>query len=335
MYFMAEPRWDKGTGRSIGMGLGMLAMLAVAGSAFGASAGSSPAWLFYQEREDGWFWYEDPPPPEALPPADRNPPAAPVPSPAAAAPLSVEWLRTQLPVLRDRAIDSPTTENVRAYFYAQRIMMDRAQVFSDKAVEVVQSDPLLDENLRVPFASAAKASFLRASRDAQDDILRSVATKAGLWVFHDAACVHCASQVPVSNELAARYGFKVTYLSRQGQPVQGLDAAIAVRPEAGRQKRLGVTHTPAVMLVIPPSQFVLVAQGATPLNELSQRLVSAAHRQGLIDDETFERAEPTSRGILQTHTLDSDRVDWNDPGQWVPFLRDAILGTYSMKESAP
>ena len=92
--------------------------------------------------------------------------------------MSVEWLRANLPVLRDRAIDQPTQENVRAYYYAQRIMMDKAQVFSDVAREVTGTDPLLDENLRVPFASAAKAAQLRNANESKAAILEAVAAKA-------------------------------------------------------------------------------------------------------------------------------------------------------------
>jgi conjugal transfer pilus assembly protein TraF len=288
---------------------------------------------FYHGAEEGWFWYEDPRPIEEDQPSD--PPVAMPEGAAAPAPLSVEWLRTHLPRLRDRAIDSPTRENVQAYYYAQRIMMDRAQVFSDVAQDVVQSDPLLDENLRLPFASAARASLLRESKDAQTAVLKSLATKAGVWVFHDATCAHCASQVSVSNALVKNHGFRVTYLSRQGGPVPGLDASIPVRAEAGRQQRLGITHTPAVVLVVPPSQYVLVTQGALALSELEQRLVSAGHRQGLIDDGAFQRIEPTSRGIVQAHTLTEPSIDWNEPSQWVPYLREAISKTYALSGDVP
>ena len=56
---------------------------------------------------------------------------------------------------RDKAIDNPSPENVAAYYYLQRVMMDKAQRFTDMARRVVMSDPLLDENPRRPIATFA------------------------------------------------------------------------------------------------------------------------------------------------------------------------------------
>ena len=56
---------------------------------------------------------------------------------------------------RDKAIDNPSPENVAAYYYLQRVMMDKAQRFTDMARRVVMSDPLLDENQRRPIATFA------------------------------------------------------------------------------------------------------------------------------------------------------------------------------------
>ena len=83
---------------------------------------------FFQGKEEGWFWYKDP---KDLPvEAPTNPPLqAPAKSKAPAS-LSVEWLRKQMPVLLDQAIDSPTRENVEAYLYAQRLALDKSQRFS-------------------------------------------------------------------------------------------------------------------------------------------------------------------------------------------------------------
>ena len=119
---------------------------------------------FYEDRSEGWHWYEDPPPveeeelKEIVP---QSPVSAPSSTQESAEPMTTEWLRTMLPQLRDAAIDSPTNENVAAYFYAQRIMFDKAQVFSDKAQQVVNSDPLLDEDLRLPFARGSQSRDTR------------------------------------------------------------------------------------------------------------------------------------------------------------------------------
>jgi conjugal transfer pilus assembly protein TraF len=289
---------------------------------------------FYQNQAEGWFWYQDPAPAPDETDEPQPPQPAPVGAPPPPAPMSVEWLRANLPVLRDRAIDQPTQENVRAYYYAQRIMMDKAQVFSDVAREVTGTDPLLDENLRVPFASAAKASILRTADDAKARILASIAGKVGLWFFHDDRCEYCEKQVEPANALARVHGLKVVYLSRQGLPIRGLDPAIPVRAADGRFERLGVQYTPSVMLLVPPSGYYLIAQGYASLSALEDRIVHAAHRYGLVEERLYYDAVPTARGVLTANTTaPPDQIDWNSPDQWVPYLRTKIAETYGVGDA--
>jgi conjugal transfer pilus assembly protein TraF len=233
----------------------------------------------------------------------------------------------------DRAIDDPSESNVRAYYYAQRLMMDRAQAFSDVARRVTESDPLLDENLRVPFASAARAALYQNAKRSTGDILRSLEGRAAVWVFHDPACVYCTEQVRPINELVRRYGLTVEYVSKAGKSVPGLDSRIRVRLETGQFERLGVKVTPAVMLVIPPEGFHLVAQGFASLTELERRLVAVGHRAGLIDDEDYREAVPTARGVMLAQNApveERDAVDWDDPDAWVEYLQRMLSETYGM-----
>jgi conjugal transfer pilus assembly protein TraF len=303
--------------------------LVLASMAATAAPSEAPA-SFYTNKEDGWFWYEDPPPEREAPHPEQAEPAQ-APPASGPPPMSVEWLRTNLPILRDKAIDQPTNENVAAYFYAQRIMMDKAQVFSDKAREVTTTDPLLDENLRVPFASAAKTAQLRNSNESKKAILAAVAEKAGLWFFHDDTCQYCETQVPVANRIARLYGIPIVYLSRQGRSVRGLDPSIPVRAAEGRFERLGVTHTPSVMLLVPPNDYYLIAQGFVSLSSLEERIVNAAHRYGLVDERLYQDAVPTSRGVLQADASSGgDKVDWNAPDQWVPYLKTLLAETYGI-----
>ena len=128
---------------------------------FGVSDGRDPAAsvihdsTFYGDKERGWFWYEEPisddepvedvaPPPEPPPPKEikaEQPPA----KPAEAKPLSAEWFRKNMEKYRDKAIDEPTPENVSAYMYLQRVVLDKSEKFAQVTQQVVMSDPVLDE----------------------------------------------------------------------------------------------------------------------------------------------------------------------------------------------
>ena len=288
---------------------------------------------FYKERSDGWHWYEDPPPaPEEEPEVVPPPPGAP--SAAGPAPLSAEWMREMLPVLRDAAIDNPSNENVAAYFYAQRIMMDKAQVFSDVAQQVVTSDPLLDENLRLPFASAAKVSFLESANDAKKTILDSLSDKAGFWFFYDQYCPHCQDQVRPINEFAKRHGLTVQVIHKNGDTVANLDPSIAIRRADGQFETLGINFTPAVMMVVPPDGYYLISQGFTAYTTLVDRVIAAANQYGLVSEEEFYAAVPTAKGVLRADRVPKmEAVNWNDTGEWLPFIRQQIAETYGIDMS--
>ena len=46
-------------------------------------------------------------------------------------PFSAAWFREHMQSFMDKAIDEPTNENVRAYLYLQRVMMDKGSQFAD------------------------------------------------------------------------------------------------------------------------------------------------------------------------------------------------------------
>ncbi|MCX7100910.1 MAG: conjugal transfer protein TraF, partial [Methylobacter sp.] len=118
---------------------------------------------YYEDKERGWFWYEEPvldedvAEPEPLlpePPPIQEKKAEPEPAkPPEAKPLSAEWFRKNMEKYRDKAIDEPTPQNVSAYMYLQRVMLDKAEKFTEVSQQVVMSDPVLDENSRRPIAT--------------------------------------------------------------------------------------------------------------------------------------------------------------------------------------
>ena len=292
---------------------------------------------FWRDRERGWHWYEvmpvEEPPPE---PDDVPPPMSGQASPqadAGPAPLSAQWLRETLPELRDAAINDPTENNVRAYFYAQRIMMDRAQIFSDVAQTVVRNDPLLDENLRLPFASAARAATLASAEESKQAIIESLADKAGLWVFYDETCEFCAKQLQPLNRFVDRHQMEMRVISRQGRRLAALNPRVKVLADTGQFANLGINFTPAVMLVVPPEGFYLISQGFIDYTSLVDRLVAAAHQYGLISSQTYFAARPAARGVLEASSIDeTEQVDWNNTDSWVPFIQREIARVYGIED---
>ena len=288
---------------------------------------------FFEDREEGWHWYkQDPLPQEEEKKPPQPPTAGAAAPPTTTQPLSAAWMREMLPILRDAAVDNPTNQNVAAYFYAQRIMMDKAQNFSNVARQVVNSDPLLDENLRLPFASAAKVSFLQNADQAKRDILDELGEKVGFWFFFDETCMYCKQQVAPINQLAKRHNVVIEVIHKNGTAVAGLDPRIRVRKAEGQFETLKVNFTPAVMMVVPPDQFYLISQGFLAYDVLVDRIIAAAHQHGYIDQEQYFAAIPTEKGVLRADQVGGkEDVDWNNSEQWVPFIRQQLAKTYGIE----
>lgn len=74
-------------------------------------------------------------------------------------------------------------ENVRAYFLAQRIMLDKASRFTDMARLVTSTDPLIDESSRRSTSTFGAMDQSNAAADKSSLVVKDIATKADLSSF--------------------------------------------------------------------------------------------------------------------------------------------------------
>lgn len=289
------------------------------------SAWADPAGQpFFQGKEEGWFWYKDPKehPVQQLPPMSIPPLPA---KPKETEPLSVEWLKKQMPVLLDRAIDNPTRENVEAYLYAQRLAMDKSQRFAEMSQRVVYSDPFLDENNRVPIASFAKSSFLNGIDQAADAGLKHLSTVAGLWVFFDSRCQHCRVHAETIEAMRKKHGFVVKYISLDGKGLPNITAWV---PDLGQSGTLNVRMTPTTVLVAPPNHFLVVSQGVMAQTQLEERMLVAAESEDLLPQALLADVRRYDRGVLKAEDTRDAGVSGQDPAEWVKLLKDKLKARY-------
>lgn len=287
------------------------------------AGGQASADAYRKAKPQGWLWYEDdapkpvakpkpPPPPQA-----QSMPAAPASAPsvqAAPEPFSAAWVRAQLPVLLDRAMTNPTDENVRAYKYMSRLMVDMSMNFADASERVVRNDPMLDESVRFPLASMARAQALSQISQAKEGIIRDLSGKAGLWLFFDSKCHFCHSQYAVVQMLAKKYGLQVRYISTDGGIIGGMTAG-NLRFDLGgsRARALGIKLTPAVVLAAPPEQMAIVAHGAMSQSELEDKIVLAAIDMKLASPELTDLAKLQDRGVLTPQDIAKARRQIRNP----------------------
>ena len=264
-----------------------------------------PVRPFAGPAADGFFWYRDPkptPPPEEIPeptpappPVAEAPPEAPAPSstpPPGPAPFSSAWIREQMPIFLDRAIDDPTPENVSAYFALQRLTLDRSQRFAEVSQQVVMGQAMLDESFRRPLNTFGAMAQARTAQAERARVFGELKDKVGIWYFYRADCGYCVQQGPILKSLAKDYGFTITAISMDGRPPPSGDFP-GFANDQGQAAFLGVQATPAIFVVRPDTQEVVpISQGLINIGEFMDRAILASHKTGWITDEQYQLTKP-------------------------------------------
>jgi conjugal transfer pilus assembly protein TraF len=275
-------------------------------------------------------------PPEAAP----KPQAAPAPAPVAKTEtgkqaVTVEWLRTNYPKLEDRAINNPTEENVTAYLYAKRIILDKAQQFSDMVIKVNNQDPLLNENNRVPYASGGATTVRNANYLAQQQAVRELAKVGGAIVFVDGHCRFCDLEIPVMEGIRKTFGLEYIVVSIDGTVPKKFNGQVQI--DNGLFQKLGLKLTPSVVFVpnpkgykegIDPNMYLIIAQGFYAQDELAKQIAYAGHDSKLLTADTMRDLNVWERGVASTDDLRALKLDVSKPGTFKETLQPILIKQY-------
>ncbi|MCC9289584.1 conjugal transfer protein TraF [Pseudomonas aeruginosa] len=289
---------------------------------------------FYQDIERGWFWYEVPPPeqePEILEPA-RVPAARPQAERDASEPAapelprtgSVACIREMLRKLGDAAMDNPTKENVSAYLWANRIMMHKAERFSRRSAEVIRIDPLLDEDMRYPASIAASDALATAAGMQKESLLKLIAGSSPLMIFYNGNdCILCDQAQAAVSALEFRYGFTVMPVSMDGAPVPGGNYP-NTQYDTRLAELLGIISSPALAVVIPPNDVMIVSFSTVSMVTATTRISMAANEAGLISDQEYNATSRlNTMGLIEATILADGPPDaTNNPNEFVNRMRD-------------
>ncbi|MBQ9723767.1 MAG: conjugal transfer protein TraF [Neisseriaceae bacterium] len=236
-------------------------------------------------------------------------------------PFSVEWLREKMPILLDNAMNDPTEENVRAYKYVERVMMDMATNFADMSQKVVKNDPMLDESVRMPISAMARSSALYEIAQAKEAIIRDAASKTGLWFFFDSKCHFCGSQYQVIKLMEEKYGIRVQYISTDGGILDGMPKNKVRKDKENVAAQLGIKVLPAVVLAVPPETTAIISHGASSLGDLEEKTVIAAIDLKIAPQHLTNVAELRKRGIIRPEDLQQARNRMKDPNDTKELVR--------------
>lgn len=215
----------------------------------------------------GWNYYCDPsrqkkpaPPPaapETSSPAETKSPPVVTPEPQYPATAAIEAARKDLDELKNRAILAPTHENLQAYMYAQKAMVDQAGQFADVWQRVLYKTPDLDANRDYPLSQMGGQVYQDQKRVAWEHSLQLAAANLGFMVVvsDEQACQLCARQLEVIKGMETNYGIVPMVISKDGSWHRLYPRASV---DTGQLKKLGLDGhpTPFIALVEPKTGAV-------------------------------------------------------------------------------
>ena len=302
-----------------------------------ASAPNSP---YYEDKERGWFWYEEsvldedvvetePLSPEPSPIQEKKAEHSPT-KPSEAKPLSSEWFRKNMERYRDKAVDEPTQQNVSAYMYLQRVMLDKAEKFANVSQQVVMSDPVLDENSRRPIATFGAFAMDDMATQGTEKAAKKLAETAGLWFFYSSTCNFCVKEAGVLKGLMNAYGFKILPIALDGLPLPG-GYFPNFTVDRGQAKKLGVDTTPALFLVKPGENgdAIQLGQGLLSGDEIIKRAITLGHQNGWLNNNEYNETLKVKPMQVDTQTIQGiDEQTMNNPGEMVKTIRNNLRNQY-------
>ncbi len=300
---------------------------------------------FYEGRQRGWFWHEVEPEPEDEQ-EEQIPPPSSVSVQAEQQALNAEWLKENLEKLMQKAIDEPTQENLAAYAYANRLLLDMGSRFSTKMQEFMELEQPLQESARRPFSQFALAEFSEERNRVVQDIMSVLKSKTHLWFFYSSTCSFCVKQIPVLQELNVRTGLPILAISMDGGVLPGLENFEIVHDEGLRVSSLfGVRVTPTMHLVDNEKrQPIPLSEGLNSLPDLEKRILLVSKEAKFITDEQYQLARSVREISVfrnEQGEILADKAKLNDdPGYLADLLRQRLedigqYGSTSANTSSP
>ena len=248
---------------------------------------------WFDRHSEGWFWYESIIEPEK----EENKINAQNERPQ---PLTTTWIRNNISQYLDRAIDHPSKENVSNYLYLDRLVKEKAERFAHVGKQVIESDPMLDENVRRPISPAAAKIKDDMAYRARDAVLKKIARVAGLLFYYQGHCDLCRLQAQTVALFREFYDFKLIPVSTDGFVLPGLPDS---RVETTPHPKLNIKTYPALFLMQPPDNIVLLRQGTSSFTALTERMANVAFEQGWIDINEFQKTR-INQDVWSTEPLE-------------------------------
>jgi conjugal transfer pilus assembly protein TraF len=212
--------------------------------------------------------------------------------------------------------------------------MDKASRFGDQHMKVVNQDPMLNENNRIPYASSGSQAITSAQYTAQEAAVKELSKIGGLIAFVDSKCRFCAMQLPVLEMMRANHGLETLVVSIDGKRPGNYKGPLVT--DNGLYKKLDLMLTPSVVFVpkpkayaeSDPNTYLIISQGFYAADQMTKMIAYAGHDKQLLSANTMKELDVWQRGIASTQDLQNLELDINDPKSFKEKLRPILAKQY-------
>lgn len=251
----------------------------------------------------GWHWYKDPEPEEEssveLPPVDSS--SVPTDPTQDMVTIDVKWLRENLPVMLDDAMNNPgDMQKLKLYWLAQKMAVDMATKFQDGTRRMYTLNPELSEDNRRPESQFALATHNEEVKAGMKHAVQQVFNKAGLWFFYSSTCQYCIKEGPILNYLERLYDVNILAVSMDGQALPGSEFSDVVVDAGGEMAaKLAVDKTPSMFLVSNDGTRIhKISEGLMPLDELLETILYVAQAAGFITEAELQESRDVRQYLM-------------------------------------
>ena len=234
---------------------------------------------YFEDRERGWFWYEEPPveideEEEELP--QQTSTAPPTPLPALSPKEILKKQGEQMEEAMAIAILNPSLENYRRYLELSNKIQQQSQDFARGMKQAIWITPEYDYRLQKPVNTQAQVAQAKINSEEEQHKLNQAANKYGLVFFFRSDCPYCHKFAPILKKLAQRFDFQIMDVSLDGQ---GIKEYPNPQPNLELGKRLNVEVVPALFMIDTKENIATpVSYGFSDWTALKNKITVAAQK---------------------------------------------------------
>ena len=239
---------------------------------------------YYTDSAKGWWWYQKEPVKKAEQPEKKQ-------KPATRALSFKEYTYEQIwemhpdqfqefaEVLKKKAVQNPSEENVKEYFEVQEIARKKALAFANVAQYVWQKYPELTTKKDYPITTPGNLARMAQITEERQRTLRDNRDDFALIYFQRPDCSYCDEQVRILDWFTNETGWTVKRVNTQENP--------------GLAAKFNVEITPTLILIQKGNQeYLPVSAGVISADEIEDKAYRAIRLlKGEISPEEYSLYE--------------------------------------------